>query len=42
MVAGIGLLLVFFGTWVGLAARDYGKADKERAERREAESEDDE
>jgi hypothetical protein len=25
MVGGMGLLLVFFGTWIGLAAFKYGK-----------------
>jgi hypothetical protein len=40
MVAGIGLLLVFFGTWIGLAARDYGKADKERQRKRDEKSDD--
>ena len=41
MFAGVGLILVFFGTWFGLAARDYGKAAEARQRRREAESEDD-
>ena len=25
MVAGLGLILVFFGTWIGLAMYHYGK-----------------
>ena len=39
MVAGLGLLLVFFGTWIGLAARDYAKADEERQRKRDEEDE---
>jgi len=38
MFAGVGLLLVFFGAWFGLATLSYGKAE----ERREAEKSDDE
>jgi hypothetical protein len=38
MFAGVGLLLVFFGAWFGLATLSYGKAE----ERREAEKNDDE
>jgi hypothetical protein len=40
MVAGIGLLVVFFGTWVGIAALDYGKADEERQRRRDERDDD--
>ena len=36
MFAGVGLLLVFFGAWFGLATLSYGKAE----ERREAEKSD--
>ena len=36
MFAGIGLVLVFFGAWFGLATLSYGKAE----ERREAEKSD--
>jgi type IV secretory pathway TrbD component len=40
MVGGIGLLLVFFGTWIGLSARDYAKADEERERKRDDEDDD--
>ena len=33
MMAGVGLLIVFFGAWFGLATRDYGQADAAREER---------
>ena len=44
MLAGVALILVFFGTWFGMAARDYGKADAERQRRQDekAAAEDDE
>jgi uncharacterized membrane protein len=38
MFAGVGLILVFFGAWFGLATLSYGKAE----ERREAEKKSDE
>ena len=38
MMAGVGLLIVFFAAWFGLALRDYGHAN----ERREARESDDE
>ena len=37
MFAGVGLVLVFFGAWFGLATLSYGKAE----ERREAEKKSD-
>ena len=37
MFAGVGLILVFFGAWFGLATLSYGKAE----ERREAEKKSD-
>ena len=42
MFAGIGLVLVFFGAWFGLATFSYGKAEERReAEKSEKEEEDD-
>ena len=38
MFAGVGLILVFFGSWFGLATMSYAKAE----ERREEKSDDDE
>jgi hypothetical protein len=37
MMAGVGLLIVFFGAWFGLALRDYGRADAAREERQSSE-----
>jgi Flp pilus assembly protein TadB len=37
MFAGVALVLVFFGSWFGLATLSYGKAE----ERRESEKDDD-
>jgi hypothetical protein len=44
MFAGVGLLLVFFGTWIGLSVVSYGKAEDRKAaeKKREAEEEDEE
>ena len=43
MFAGFGLLLVFFGSWFGLATISYGKAEDRRAaeKKRKQEEEDD-
>ena len=27
LMAGVGLILVFFGTWIGLAMRDYARTN---------------
>ena len=40
MLAGVGLLIVFFGAWFGLATRDYGRADAAREERQSREGDD--
>ena len=37
MLAGVGLLIVFFATWIGLALRDYGRADAKREARQSSE-----
>jgi uncharacterized membrane protein len=43
MFAGVGLILVFFGAWFGLATLSYGKAEERReAEKKSDEDEDDE
>jgi Flp pilus assembly protein TadB len=40
MFAGVGLVLVFFGAWFGLATVSYGKAeDRREAEKSEEEEE---
>jgi hypothetical protein len=39
-MGGLGLLVAFFATWIGLSVRDYGKEDEARQRRREAESDD--
>ena len=36
MIAGVGLLLFFFASWFGLAARESGKADAARESDRES------
>ena len=41
MMAGVGLLLVFFAAWFGLALRDYGRASEAREARRSDDEEDD-
>ncbi len=41
MMAGLGLLLVFFGTWFGLALRDYGRATERREAQRDADDDED-
>ena len=40
MMAGVGLLLVFVATWIGLAMRDYGRADAQREARQSSGDED--
>jgi hypothetical protein len=43
MFAGVGLVLVFFGAWFGLATISYGKAeDRREAEKKKQSDEDDE
>jgi uncharacterized membrane protein len=43
MFAGVGLILVFFGAWFGLATLSYGKAEERReAEKKSDEDEEDE
>ena len=42
MLAGVGLLLVFFAAWFGLALRDYGRASEAREARRSDDEDDDE
>ena len=37
MMAGVGLLIVFFATWFGLALRDYGRETAAREARQEPE-----
>lgn len=41
IVAGLGLLVVFFATWVGLSVRDYARADAARQRERERAAESD-
>ena len=40
MFAGVGLVLVFFGAWFGLATLSYGKAEDRRAEKSDDEEDD--
>jgi hypothetical protein len=40
MFAGVGLIIVFFGAWFGMATLSYGKAEDRRAEERKRESDD--
>ncbi len=42
MMAGVGLLIVFFAAWFGLAVRDYSRAESRREARRPRDDEDDE
>jgi hypothetical protein len=39
--AGVGLIIVFFGAWFGLATLSYGKAADREAARRDDDAEDD-
>ena len=42
MFAGVGLILVFFGAWFGLATLAYGKAEERREAEKKKSGEDDE
>jgi hypothetical protein len=42
MFAGVGLLIAFFATWIGLSVVSYGKAEDRRAAERKSEGEEDE
>ena len=42
MFAGVGLILVFFGAWFGLATLSYGKAEERREAEKKKSDEDDE
>jgi Flp pilus assembly protein TadB len=42
MFAGVGLVLVFFGAWFGLATLSYGKAEERREAEKDDEDEEDE
>jgi Flp pilus assembly protein TadB len=42
MFAGVGLVLVFFGAWFGLATVSYGKAEERREAEKDSEEEEDE